>query len=153
LIQANAFVAAVEEIHHRGATPVPGDISLEDLGPDPAALSARVAARTRAIHLVHLHGFPADLAPVLAVDIRDGLTRLGDRSRPHGAKRDGGCVGSFGAAGAFSLGVVKNLAAYGDAGMVSTDDGGIAERVRLLGTHGQVRKSEHAFYGTNSRLD
>src|SRR5437899_1151519 len=62
-------------------------------------------------------------------------------------------VGSFGAAGAFSLGVVKNLAAYGDAGMVATDDGALAEHIRLLGAHGQVKKNEHAFFGTNSRLD
>src|SRR2546425_609280 len=55
--------------------------------------------------------------------------------------------------GASSLGVVKTLAAYGDAGVVSTDDTGIAERVKLLGTHGQVRKNEHDLYGANSRLD
>jgi len=153
LIQANAFVAAVEAIHHAGATPVPVDISLDDLGPDPAALAARVGPRTRAILVVHLHGFPVDLVPVLAVAREHRLTLLEDCSHAHGATLDGRCVGSFGAAGAFSLGVVKNLAAYGDAGMVSTDDDGIAERVRLLGTHGQVRKSEHTFYGTNSRLD
>src|SRR5262249_23076440 len=69
------------------------------------------------------------------------------------ATLDGRRVGSFGNAGAFSLGVVKNLAAYGDAGLVSTDDAGIAERVKLLGTHGQVRKNEHHLYGTNSRPD
>jgi dTDP-4-amino-4,6-dideoxygalactose transaminase len=62
-------------------------------------------------------------------------------------------VGSFGIAGAFSLGVVKSLAAYGDAGLVSTDDAGVAERVKLLGTHGQVQKNQHDFYGANSRLD
>jgi dTDP-4-amino-4,6-dideoxygalactose transaminase len=76
-----------------------------------------------------------------------------DCSHAHGATLDGRSVGSFGAAGAFSLGVVKNLAAYGDAGAVSTDDPAVAEQVKLLGTHGQVRKNEHAYYGGNSRLD
>ena len=75
------------------------------------------------------------------------------RSHAHGARYDGKCVGGFGAAGAFSLGVVKNLAAYGDAGMVSTNDAKLADTVKLLGTHGQVKKNEHAFYGGNSRLD
>src|SRR5437899_2576851 len=60
---------------------------------------------------------------------------------------------SFVAAVAFSLGVVKNLAAYGDAGLVSTNDAALAGRVRLLGTHGQAAKNEHVCYGTNSRLD
>ena len=76
-----------------------------------------------------------------------------DCSHAHGATLDGRYVGTFGAAGAFSLGVVKNLAAYGDAGVVSTDDAAVAERVKLLGTHGQVQKNEHALYGGNSRLD
>ena len=76
-----------------------------------------------------------------------------DCSHAHGATLDGRRVGAFGLAGAFSLGVVKNLAAYGDAGLVSTDDTGVAERVKLLGTHGQVRKNEHELYGANSRLD
>src|SRR5262249_8262389 len=60
---------------------------------------------------------------------------------------------TFGDVGAFSLGVVKTLAAYGDAGVVSTDDPGVAEQVKVLGTHGQMRKNQHAFYGGNSRLD
>ena len=81
------------------------------------------------------------------------LLLLEDCSHAHGARYDGRCVGGFGAAGAFSLGVVKNLAAFGDAGMVATDDGILAETVKLLGTHGQVKKNEHSIFGGNSRLD
>ncbi len=153
LIQANAFMAAVEAIDRIGARPVAADIRLEDLGPDPDDLAARVTPRTRAIVVVHLHGLPVELGPVLELADARGLPLVEDCSHAHGATLDGRRVGSFGVAGAFSLGVVKNLAAYGDAGLVSTDDAAVAERVKLLGTHGQVRKNEHEFYGTNSRLD
>jgi dTDP-4-amino-4,6-dideoxygalactose transaminase len=153
LVQANAFIAAVEAIHRAGAVPVAIDIRTDDLGPDPDDLAARIGARTRAVLVVHLYGLPVDLPPILALVREHGLVLLEDCSHAHGAALDGRRVGSFGAAGAFSLGVVKNLAAYGDAGLVTTDDGALAERVRLLGTHGQVRKNEHAVYGLNSRLD
>jgi dTDP-4-amino-4,6-dideoxygalactose transaminase len=153
LIQANAFMAAVEAIARAGATPVAADIRTSDLGPDPDDLAARVTSRTRAILVVHLHGLPVDLGPVLALANERDLAVIEDCSHAHGATLDGRRVGSFGLAGAFSLGVVKNLAAYGDAGLVSTDDAEVAERVKLLGTHGQVKKNEHEFYGTNSRLD
>lgn len=153
LLQANAFVAAVEAIHRAGAKPIASDIRLDDLGPDPEALAARIGPRTRAIVVVHLHGLPVDLEPVLALARERGLLVIEDCSHAHGATLDGRRVGSFGIAGAFSLGVVKNLAAYGDAGLVSTDDAEIAEGVKLLGTHGQSRKNDHQCYGTNSRLD
>ena len=153
LIQANAFVAAVEAIDRVGARPIPIDIRLEDLGPDLDELAERVGARTRAVLVVHLHGLPVDLRPILALARDRDLALVEDCSHAHGATLDGRKVGSFGVAGAFSLGVVKNLAAYGDAGLVSTDDPAIAEHVKLAGTHGQVRKNEHQFYGANSRLD
>lgn len=153
LIQANAFVAAVEALHRVGAVPVAVDVRLDDLGPDVEDLTARIGPRTRGILVVHLYGLPVDLRPILALVRERNLVLLEDCSHAHGATLDGRKVGSFGRAGAFSLGVVKNLAAYGDAGMISTDDAELAERVRLLGTHGQVKKNEHAFYGDNSRLD
>lgn len=153
LIQANAFMAAVEALVRAGTRPVPVDIRLEDLGPDVDDMAARITPRTRAIMVVHLYGFPVDLEPVMALAKAHGLILLEDCSHAHGARYDGQCVGSFGAAGAFSLGVVKNLAAYGDAGMVATNDPALAHTVKLLGTHGQVKKNEHAFYGGNSRLD
>jgi dTDP-4-amino-4,6-dideoxygalactose transaminase len=153
LVQANAFMAAVEAVHRTGARPVATDIRLTDLGPDVDDMVTRVTPRTRAIVVVHLHGLPVELGPILELARSRSLAVIEDCSHAHGATLDGRKVGSFGLAGAFSLGVVKNLAAYGDAGLVSTDDAGIGERVKLLGTHGQVRKNEHEFYGTNSRLD
>lgn len=153
IIQANAFVAAVEALQRVGVTPVPVDIHPEDLGPDPGEVAAHVTARTRGLLVVHLYGWPVDLAPLLAIAGEHDLVVIEDCSHAHGATLAGRRVGGFGHAGAFSLGVVKNLAAYGDGGMVSTDDEAIAERVRLLGAHGQVKKNQHAFYGTNSRLD
>jgi dTDP-4-amino-4,6-dideoxygalactose transaminase len=153
LIQANAFVAAVEAIDRIGAKPIAVDIRLDDLGPDPSDLVARLSPRTRAILVVHLHGFPVDLDPILQLARERSLVVIEDCSHAHGATLNGRRVGSFGVAGAFSLGVVKNLAAYGDAGLVSTDDTEVTERVKLLGTHGQVRKNEHSVYGANSRLD
>jgi dTDP-4-amino-4,6-dideoxygalactose transaminase len=153
LIQANAFMAAVEALHDAGVRPVATDIRLDDLGPDVDDLASRITSRTKGILVVHMYGFPVDLVPLLDIARERNLTIVEDCSHAHGATLDGKRVGGFGAAGAFSLGVVKNLAAYGDAGFVSTDDGELAARIKLLGTHGQVKKNEHAFYGGNSRLD
>jgi len=153
LIQANAFVAAVEALRAAGAIPVPVDVRPDDLGPDPDDLAARIGPRTRGIMVVHLHGLPVDIRPLVVLARERGLVLIEDCSHAHGATLAGRRVGSFGAAAAFSLGVVKNLGAYGDAGMVTTDLPDVAERVRWLGTHGQARKNEHVLYGTNSRLD
>jgi len=153
LIQANAFVAAVEALIAVGARPIPVDVRLGDLGPDPDDLAACITARTRAIMVVHLYGFPVDLEPIVALARERHLVLLEDCSHAHGARYDGRCVGGFGAAGAFSLGVVKNLAAYGDAGMVATNDATVSDTVKLLGTHGQAKKNDHVLYGLNSRLD
>jgi dTDP-4-amino-4,6-dideoxygalactose transaminase len=153
LIQANAFMAAVEALVDVGAVPVPVDVRLEDLGPDLDDLTARIGPRTRAIMVVHLYGLPVDLDPIVRLARERDLVLLEDCAHAHGARYDGKRVGSFGRAGAFSLGVVKNLAAYGDAGIVATDDADVAATVKLLGTHGQEKKNEHALYGGNSRLD
>src|SRR5256712_11566249 len=153
LVQANAFVAAVEAIQRAGGTPVAVDIRLDDLGPDPDDLAARLTPLSRAVLVVHLHGLPVALRPILALARARELVVIEDCSHPHGATLDGRRVGAFRLAGAFSLGVVKNLAAYGDAGLVSTDDTAVAERAKLLGTHGQVREHDPEGSGANSRLD
>lgn len=153
LIQANSFVAAAEALYRAGVRAVPVDIRLDDLGPDLGEVQAKFGERTRGILVVHLYGFPVDLEPIMAFAAARSVAVIEDCSHAHGATLNGQRVGSFGIAGAFSLGVVKNLAAYGDAGMISTDDEELAERVKLLGTHGQKGKNNHIFYGGNSRLD
>src|SRR5207302_5137841 len=134
-------------IQRAGGTPVAVDIRLDDLGPDPDDLAARLTPLSRAVLVVHLHGLPVDLRPILALARARGLVVIEDCSHAHGATLDGRRVGAFGLAGAFSLGVVKNLAAYGDAGLAGTDDTCVGERVTPLRPLGHVRTSEQQLHG------
>src|SRR5436190_826425 len=93
LVQANAFVAAVEAIQRAGGTPVAVDIRLDDLGPDPDDLAARLTPLSRAVLVVHLHGLPVDLRPILALARARGLVVIEDCSHAHGATLDGRRVG------------------------------------------------------------
>jgi dTDP-4-amino-4,6-dideoxygalactose transaminase len=153
LIHANAFVAAVEAVHHAGARPVLVDVEPDGLGPDIEALEHAITPRTKALLVVHLYGSPLSMTPLLAIAARHNLPLIEDGSHAHGAARDGRKVGSFGRAGCFSSGVVKNLGAYGDAGFISTADAQLHAQLRLLQTHGQEQKNHHVLYGFNSRLD
>ena len=150
---ANTFIATVLAISATGATPVLVDIDRASYTIDPAAIEAAITPRTRAIVPVHLYGQPADIERVLAVAARHNLVVIEDAAQAHGARVGGRRVGTFGHAAAFSFYPSKNLGAYGDAGMVVTNDDRAAERLRLLGNYGQRVKYEHAVEGRNSRLD
>ncbi len=152
LVQANAFAADVEAIKWVGAVPVPVDIT-EDYGPDFDAIDEVISPKTRAFLVVHMYGRPVDMDRVMEVCTRHNLILIEDASHAHGAMFKGKKVGTFGKAGAFSCGVVKNLGALGDAGFVATDDPEVAHKVKYLRVHGQVTKNDHKFYGFNSRLD
>ncbi len=153
IIHANAFAAAVEAVHHAGARPVLVDIEADGLGPDCDAIERAITPRTKAVMVVHLYGSPLPLTRILELVGRHKLALIEDASHAHGASRDGCKVGTFGRAGCFSSGVVKNLGAYGDAGFITTADADLHTRVRLLQTHGQEQKNRHVLYGFNSRLD
>jgi dTDP-4-amino-4,6-dideoxygalactose transaminase len=120
---------------------------------DPAAIAAAVGPRTRAIVPVHLYGQPVDLDGVMAVAARHNLLVVEDAAQAHGARYGSRRAGSFGNAAAFSFYPSKNLGAYGDAGMIVTDDDAAAAKLRLLHNYGQRVKYYHAIFGTNSRLD
>jgi dTDP-4-amino-4,6-dideoxygalactose transaminase len=153
IIQANAFAAAVEAVHHAGARPVLVDVEADGLGPDLDAVEQAITPRTRAMIIVHLYGSPLPMTSILESVARHNLLLVEDCSHAHGAGRDGRKVGTFGSAGCFSSGVVKNLGAYGDAGFITTADPDLHARLRVLGTHGQQQKNRHVLYGFNSRLD
>jgi len=151
IIPTNAFVAALEAVHHLGATPVLVDVAQDSFAPDLTQIESCLPAS--AILIVHLYGAAFDVESVLAL-CRDSTTKLiEDGSHGHGASRHGKKVGAFGAIGCFSAGVVKNLGAYGDAGFITTRDSQIDKRIRELQRHGQRQKNEHLSYGYNSRLD
>ncbi len=153
ILHANAFAAAAEAVHHAGAQPVLVDTEVDGLGPDADAVARTITPRTKAIIAVHLYGSPLQLQAIEELANRHRLALIEDCSHAHGASRDGRKVGTYGRAGCFSAGVVKNLGAYGDAGFVTTADPDLDKRLRLLQAHGQEKKNQHTLYGFNSRLD
>ena len=153
VMQANAFAAAVEAAVIAGATPVPVDIRESDLGPNLDQLADAITDRTKAVLVVHLHGLPVDVQPILDLIEPRGILLIEDASHAHGALYRGRKAGTFGEVGCFSCGPVKSLGCYGDGGFIATNDPAVAEKVRLLQAHGQARKNEHQLYGFNSRLD
>lgn len=150
---ANTFIATLLAISAVGARPVLVDADPGTYNLDPSALAAAITPRTRAILPVHLYGQPAELEPILAMAERHHLVVIEDAAQAHGAAYAGRRAGAWGHAAAFSFYPAKNLGAYGDAGMVVTNDGVIAEKVRQLRNYGERVKYEHVVTGTNSRLD
>lgn len=149
----NSFVASASSIVLAGATPRFADVG-EDFNIDPVAVRACINERTKAIIAVHLGGRPADMDAINAVADRHGLVVIEDAAQAFGAKYGGRPVGSLGRAGCFSLHPLKAAGACGDAGMITTDDAGLADRLRLLRNHGiTARQEDCSVWGYNARMD
>ncbi len=148
-----SFAATSEVIGIVGATPVFADIDPATFNLDPAAVEAAIGPRTRAIIPVHLYGRPAPMDAIKALARRHHLAVVEDCAQSIGASIDGRRTGSLGTVGAFSFYPSKNLGAYGDGGMIVTDDRDLAERIRRLRAHGAGVKYHHDELGLNSRLD
>ena len=150
---ANTFIATVFAIRYTGARPVLVDVDPHRYTLDPAALERAITPRTKAVLPVHLYGQPADMDPILDVARRHRLAVIEDACQAHGARYRGRRAGSIGHAAAFSFYPSKNLGAFGDGGMVVTNDRAVAERLRGFRNYGQSRKYHHAYLGYNRRLD
>jgi len=153
IVPANTFVATWLAVTQVGATPVAVDPLAETFNLDPDAAEAAITSRTRAIIPVHLYGQAADMTRIGEIAGRHGLLVVEDAAQAHGARHQGHRVGGFGIAAAFSFYPGKNLGALGDAGAVTTDDDGLADRIRMLGNYGSRQKYRHDVAGVNSRLD
>jgi dTDP-4-amino-4,6-dideoxygalactose transaminase len=153
IVPANTFIASVLPVLRLGAVPVLVDCSDDTATLDVDCVAAAVTPRTRAIVAVHLYGQPADVDPLLELCRANDLALVEDACQAHGARYKGRRTGGLGRVAAFSFYPGKNLGAYGDAGALTTDDDGIAERVRLLRDLGQSRKYLHTVQGWNERLD
>jgi len=150
---ANTYIATALAIMAVGARPVLVDMDPVTYNVNAGAIEAAITSRTRAIMPVHLCGQPADMNEILAIGKNHGLKVIEDAAQAHGARYGEVRAGSIGDAAGFSFYPGKNLGAYGDGGMVVTNDSAIAEKVRRLGNYGQRAKYEHTSIGTNSRLD
>jgi dTDP-4-amino-4,6-dideoxygalactose transaminase len=147
------FIATAETITRCGATPVFTDIDPKTYNIDPSKIEPRITQRTKAILPVHLYGQPADMDPVLELGKKYSLKVIEDCAQALGAKYRGKKVGSLGDAGCLSFFPSKVLGAYGDGGMVVTNNPEIAEKVAMLRNHGCKEKYYHLVPGFNSRLD
>ncbi|MCI0754098.1 DegT/DnrJ/EryC1/StrS family aminotransferase [Teichococcus vastitatis] len=153
---AVATVAAIEMV---GATPLLLDIDPDTYTMDPDELVAVLEdpppglPPIRAVIPVHLYGHPCDLRPMVVACRAAGVAVIEDCAQAHGALLEGGRVGRFGDAAAFSLYPTKNLGALGDAGVLTTDDEALAERIAAIRQYGWKQRYLSDTVGVNSRLD
>jgi dTDP-4-amino-4,6-dideoxygalactose transaminase len=148
------FFATAGAIARTGARSVFADIEADSFNLDPEAVESKIGSHTRAIVPVHLFGRCAAMEPILEVARKHGLMVIEDAAQSVGARDgQGRAAGTTGDVGCFSFFPTNNLGAFGDAGMVITDDGKLAETVRLLRMHGSKRKYYHKQIGGNFRLD
>jgi dTDP-4-amino-4,6-dideoxygalactose transaminase len=153
ILPANTFMATSEAVTHAG-----GKIVLVDADPktytiDVSQIEGAISKNTWGIIPVHLYGHPADMDPIVEIANRHGLKVVEDCAQSHGARYKGSRVGRFGDAGCFSFYPGKNLGAYGDGGLVTTDDPQALRLMRLLFNHGRNEQGEHEIEGFNERLD
>jgi dTDP-4-amino-4,6-dideoxygalactose transaminase len=147
------FVATVSAIYYTGARPVFVDIDPRSFNMDVTALEAAITDKTKVILPVHLYGQSADMDPILEIARKHGLVVIEDAAQAHGAEYKGRRTGSMGDMGCFSFYPGKNLGAYGEGGMVVTNNADYARTIRMLRDWGAERKYEHVLKGYNYRLE
>lgn len=148
----NSFVASAAAIALAGGKPVFVDIC-HCGNMDPQKLEDAITPRTRAVIPVHLTGRPAAMKEILAVARKRNLFVLEDAAQAVGAELDGKRVGSWGDAACFSMHPLKNLHAFGDAGMVTSNDKDLITRLNKIRNHGLQTREQCDFWSFNSRLD
>lgn len=147
------FVAPAQAIARLGATPVFVDIDPVTYGLDPAAVQAAIGPNTVGVVPVHLFGQCTDMTALTEVAERHGLFVIEDAAQAVGARHAGHHAGTFGDFGCFSFFPTKTLGAFGDGGMVVTDDEELAGELRRIRHHGAEPKYVHHRLGGNFRLD
>jgi dTDP-4-amino-4,6-dideoxygalactose transaminase len=148
-----SFFATAGAIVRLGARPVLVDIEPLTFNIDPQQAAAAITPRTKAILPVHLFGLSADLDPIVRSAERHGIPIVEDAAQAIGSTYKSRPAGGIGTFGCFSFFPSKNLGAFGDAGLLTTNDAGLAKRARLLRTHGMQPKYYHHLVGGNFRMD
>jgi len=147
------FIATAEVVSLLNATPVFADIDPLTFNIDPRKIKEKITRKTKAIIPVHLFGHPADMDPILELAGQFNLKVIEDCAQAFGATYKGKKIGTIGDFGCFSFFPSKNLAGYGDGGMISTSNEDYFQRIKLLRNHGSAVRYYHEVIGYNSRLD
>lgn len=153
IVPAFTFIATGSAVSALGARPVFADVEPATFNLDPDEIESRITPRTRAIVAVHLFGLAANMDPILETAAKHGIPVVEDSAQSFGAKYHGRKTGSMGRLGCLSFYPSKNLGAYGDAGMIVTNDEPLEARLRTLRNHGQTGQYVSTERGWNSRLD
>lgn len=153
IVPTNSFIATAEAVSAVGARP-----RLVDVDRDSHLITAEIVARNlgpnvRCVIPVHLFGATVELEPILELTRDAGVHVIEDACQAHGARYRGRRVGTFGVLGCFSFYPTKNLGAWGDGGAVVTSVAELADRVRLLRSHGERPRYRHRLVGGTTRLD
>jgi dTDP-4-amino-4,6-dideoxygalactose transaminase len=167
-----SFFATAESISNLGAKPVFVDVEESSFNIDPSKIEAAITPRTKAIMPVHLYGNPATMTQIMEIAQRHNLKVIEDCAQSFGARYQSSCescqgrcndtlrhtfkgkfTGTIGHVGAFSFFPTKNLGAYGDGGLLATNDDSVAEMSKMLRAHGSKKKYHNEVLGYNSRLD
>lgn len=148
-----SFISTAEVIALERATPVFVDIDPKTFNINPNLIEEKITDKTKAIIPVHLYGQPADMEPIMKIAKKHNLKVIEDAAQAIGAEYHSQKVCSIGDIGCISFFPAKNLGAYGDAGMITTDDEELAEKIRMMRNHGSRKKYHHEFLGDSSRLD
>ena len=147
------FFATAESINNVGATPVFVDIEPDAFNMEPTKIEAAITDKTTVILPVHLFGHPANMDEINEVAKKHNVKVLEDCAQSFGAEYKDKKTGSLGDVGSFSFFPTKNLGAYGDGGLITTNDDKVADLARILRVHGGRNKYNNEILGYNSRLD
>lgn len=147
------FIATTEAVSNVGGKPVFVDIELDSYNIDVSAVEGAITKKTKAIIPVDLYGQPADLDPIFEIAEKHNLTVIEDAAQAHASEYKGKRIGSLSPFTCYSFFPGKNLGAYGDAGMILTNDEQSNERMRMLCDHGRRGKYEYEMEGYNFRMD
>lgn len=153
IVPAFTFFATAGAVGRTGAKPVFVDVDPATFNLGAEQVAVALTPRTRAIIPVHLYGQATPMDELMQLARDKGLRVIEDAAQAIGARRNGQPVCSFGDLGCLSFFPTKNLGAFGDGGMVVTNNQELAEQVRILRVHGSKPKYHHHVLGYNSRLD
>jgi len=152
IVPSNSFIATAEAVTSTGATPILVDVDEETALITAEIVAAALTERTRCVIPVHLYGRPVEMEPLLELCRAHDLRLIEDTCQAHGARYRGQRVGTFGDAGCFSFYPTKNLGGWGDGGAIVTANPELAERLRLMRSHGEGTRHHHEMASGTHRL-